>query len=57
MRQQDKDPTLEAVGWRGGGAREDLMDNFTVQQRQSFHLKMEPGLSQKVSAQNANTLH
>lgn len=57
MRQQDKDLTLEVLGWRGDTAKEDLMDNFTVQQRQSFHLKMVPGLSQKVRAQNTNTLH
>lgn len=61
MRQQDKDLTLETVGGDvgvdGGGVKEDLMDNSTVQQRQSFHLKMVPGLSQKVSAQNTNTLH
>lgn len=61
MRQQDKDLTLEAVGGdvgvEGGGVKEDLMDNSTAQQRQSFHLKMVPGLSQKVSAQNTNALH
>lgn len=57
MRQQDKDLTLEVLGWRGDTVKEDLMDNFTVQQRQSFHLKMVPGLSQKVRAQNTNTLH
>lgn len=57
MKQQDKDLTLEVLGRRGGAVKEDLMDNFTVQQRQSFHLKMVPGLSQKVRAQNANTLH
>lgn len=41
----------------GGGAQEDLMDNSATRQRQSFHLKMVPGLSQKVRAQNTNTLH
>lgn len=57
MRQQDKDLTLEGgmmAGWR---VEEDLMDNSTTRQRQSFHLKMVPGLSQKVRAQNTNTLH
>lgn len=57
MRQRDKDLTLEVLRWRGDTVKEDLMDNFTVQQRQSFHLKMVPGLSQKVRAQNTNTLH
>lgn len=41
----------------GGGVQEALMDNSTTQQRQSFHLKMVPGLFQKVRAQNTNTLH
>ncbi len=61
MRQQDKDLTLEEGGDDGGvevgGVQEDLMDNSTTRQRQSFHLKMVPGLSQKVRAQNTNTLH
>lgn len=61
MRQQDKGLTLGGVGvmsWcRVGGVKEDLMDNSTARQRQRFHLKMVPGLSQKVSAQNTNTLH
>lgn len=42
---------------RVGVVEEDLMDNSTARQRQSFHLKMVPGLSQKVRAQNTNTLH
>lgn len=45
------------IGVEGGGVKEDLMDNSTTRQRQSFHLKMVPGLSQKVRAQNTNTLH
>lgn len=62
MRQQDKDLSLKGgmtAGWKvdGGGVQEDLMDNSTTKQRQSFHLKMVPGLSQKVRAQNTNTLH
>ncbi len=60
MRQQDKDLTLEGGGdgrVEVGGVQEDLMDNSTTRQRQSFHLKMVPGLSQKVRAQNTNTLH
>lgn len=44
-------------GWRAAGWKEDLMDNSATWQRQSFHLKMVPGLSQKVRAQNTNTLH
>lgn len=47
----------EGAGGEGCGAQEDLMDNSTTQQRQSFHLKMVPGLSQKVRAQSTNTLH
>lgn len=47
----------DGVGLEGGGVQEDLMDNSTARQRQSFHLKMVPGLSQKVRAQNTNTLH
>lgn len=42
---------------QGGNVLEDLMDNFATRQGQSFHSKMEPGLSQKVRMQRTNTLH